>query len=178
LWQKHGGGHYRGSHSNKTLFQKNFNHRYYRNYDHHYRDHYYHNNRDYYYDPGHYYKYHHDRPDWHLYFNFNGRSSDPGYNFGPGYNYYPWYRTETSPYANLQYQGAGNITIHVDPFDAEVFVDGWALQRHPQYGYMANTLTGNHRVEIRKVGFKPYFQDFNVAAGANHDIEIRLEKFQ
>lgn len=100
----------------------------------------------------------------------------PGY-FPPPYFIYPphyepnkpWYREEgPTP--------AGRLVLMVDPLQAQVLVNGYPLQRHPDLSYDVGLLQGEYQVEVTAEGFVPYTRSVEIRGGDRIHLNIRLEK--
>ena len=105
------------------------------------------------------------------------------YHYPPPY-YYPYpsipyqrYKdTRRSPYDSLEVKQAGRISIVVQPLDAEVLVDGYQLTKKDDSTYEVGLLTGIHKVEAKKGGYKPYSIEVVVEAGRTVSLTIELKK--
>ena len=102
------------------------------------------------------------------------------------YPYYPYppppylrYEdSRKSPYDSLSVKQAGRITVTVQPLDAEVFVDGYQLKSKDDRTYEIGLLTGIHKVDVRKDGYKPYAIEVLVESGRTIPLAIELMKEQ
>jgi uncharacterized membrane protein len=64
----------------------------------------------------------------------------------------------------------------VQPADAEVIVDGETWQS-PEAGDLTLQLTdGDHRIEIRKDGYRPYSATVRVRRGATTSLNVSLSR--
>ena len=84
---------------------------------------------------------------------------------------------------NLYYRGypvapSGWISAKVEPADAEVLVDGRpvSLDRASGISEKMGMLTGKHKVEARKTGFKPYVGEVEVRQASEVRLDIKLVK--
>lgn len=106
------------------------------------------------------------------------------YPYSYPYPYYPYppppymrYEdSRKSPYDSLSVKQAGRITVTVQPLDAEVFVDGYQLKSKEDLTYEIGLLTGIHRVDVKKDGYKPYSIEVLVEADRTIPLAIELEK--
>jgi len=64
------------------------------------------------------------------------------------------------------------------PLDARVFVDGFQLKRKDDLTCEIGLLTGIHKVEVKREGYKPQAIDVLVEAGKSIPLTIELEKTQ
>ena len=62
------------------------------------------------------------------------------------------------------------------PLDARVFVDGFQLKRKDDLTYEIGLLTGIHKVEVKREGYKPHAIAVLVEAGESIPLTIELEK--
>lgn len=100
------------------------------------------------------------------------------------YPYYPYppppylryEESRRSPYDSLEVKQAGRLSIVVQPFDANVFVDGYQLKQREDLTYEIGLLTGVHKVEAKKEGYKPYSIEVVVEAGRVIPLAIELKK--
>jgi hypothetical protein len=88
----------------------------------------------------------------------------------------PWYGEKESPYASLQVNLAGHLTVLVDPLDAEVRVDGKKIKQIEDLSYQVGLLAGTYKVEARKEGYKPFSKDVEIRAGGGVFLPIQLTK--
>jgi hypothetical protein len=87
-------------------------------------------------------------------------------------------RREAPPAAGGATESAdyGAVAIRVQPADAEVIVDGETWQS-PEAGDLTLQLTdGDHRVEIRKDGYRPYSATVRVRRGATTSLNVSLSR--
>lgn len=96
--------------------------------------------------------------------------------YGPGAYPPPWYGDQGSPYAGLDVQPAGRLTILVDPVDAKVRVDGKELKQMGDLSFQAGLLVGNHKVEARKEGYESFATDVEIKPGGGIFLPIQLNK--
>jgi len=106
------------------------------------------------------------------------------YPYSYPYHYFPYppipylryEESNRSPYESLEVKQAGRLSIVVEPFDAEVFVDGYKLNQKTDLTYEIGLLTGIHRVEVKKEGYKPYSIEVVVEPGKMIPLAIELKK--
>ncbi len=106
------------------------------------------------------------------------------YHYSYPYPYYPYppppylrYEdSRKSPYDSLSVKQAGRITVTVQPLDARVFVDGYQLKSKEDLTYEIGLLTGIHKVDVKKEGYKPYSIEVLVEAGRTIPLAIELKK--
>jgi hypothetical protein len=94
----------------------------------------------------------------------------------PPPSYWRYKEYEASPYENLSVKQAGRITIVAQPLDARVYVDGFQLKRKDDLTCEIGLLTGIHKVEVKREGYKPQAIDVLVEAGKSIPLTIELEK--
>ena len=98
------------------------------------------------------------------------------------YHYYPpppyqrYEESRRSPYDSLEVKQAGSISVVVQPLDAKVFVDGYQLTKKDDATHEVGLLTGIHKVEAKKGGYKPYSIEVLVEAGRTVSLTIELKK--
>ena len=63
------------------------------------------------------------------------------------------------------------VSVHGDPADAELFVDGVARGKAPQAFELSAT---DHRIEVRKEGFQPFKATVSPAANLDRTVQYRL----
>ena len=99
------------------------------------------------------------------------------------YPYYPYppppyqryEESRKSPYDSLSVKQAGRISIVVQPLDAKVFVDGYQLKQKDDLTYEIGLLTGLHKVEVKREGYKPHSIEVLVEAGKTVSLAIELK---
>jgi hypothetical protein len=70
----------------------------------------------------------------------------------------------------------GSLAIRVQPMDAQVVVDGESWQS-PEAGSITLQLSeGNHRIEVRKEGFRTYSADVRVRRGETMSVNVSLSR--
>ena len=91
--------------------------------------------------------------------------------------------TGKDPNGNLYFKGypvapSGWISAKVEPPDAEVLLDGRRMRLDPASGISEKVgiLTGKHRVEARKTGFKPYVGEVEIRQANEIRLDIKLVK--
>jgi hypothetical protein len=94
----------------------------------------------------------------------------------PPPSYWRYKEYEASPYDNLSVKQAGRITIVAQPLDARVYVDGFQLKRKDDLTCEIGLLTGIHKIEVKREGYKPQTIDVLVEAGKSIPLTIELEK--
>ena len=106
------------------------------------------------------------------------------YPYSYPYPYYPYppppylryEESRMSPYDSLEVKQAGRLSIVVQPFDAKVSVDGYQLTQKADLTYEIGLLTGVHKVEVKREGYKPYSIEVVVEAGKIVPLAIELKK--
>ena len=106
------------------------------------------------------------------------------YPYSYPYPYYPYpppsylryEESRKSPYDSLSVKQAGRITVTIQPLDAKVFVDGYQLKSKEDLTYEIGLLTGIHKVDVTKEGYKPYSIEVLVEAGRTIPLAIELKK--
>lgn len=73
-------------------------------------------------------------------------------------------------------QGAGVLTIRVQPADATVIVDGEQWQGSGADRLELQVTAGSHRIEVRKDGYLPFSTTIQTAAGQTTPINVSLTK--
>lgn len=71
--------------------------------------------------------------------------------------------------------GFGTLAIRVQPADADITIDGerWTASDNDAR-LMVQVGEGNHRIEIRKDGYRPFSSDVNVRAGETTPLNVSL----
>jgi hypothetical protein len=69
----------------------------------------------------------------------------------------------------------GTIAIRVQPEDAEVLIDGERWESPAGERVVVQLLEGEHRVEIRKTGFRTYTSAVRVRSGETVSLNVSLE---
>jgi hypothetical protein len=95
--------------------------------------------------------------------------------YHPYYGYYPFYEPEKHWYQEEPPTPAGRLMLLVDPIQAEAFVDGYPLQRHPDLSYAVGLLEGEHRVEVTAEGYESYHRTMDIKGGERISLTIRLK---
>ena len=95
--------------------------------------------------------------------------------YHPYYGYYPYYEPEKRWYEEEPPTPAGRLMLLVEPVQAEVLVDGYPLQRHPDLSYEVGLLQGEHRVEVSAEGYEPYQRTVDIQGGERISLTIRLK---
>ena len=74
-------------------------------------------------------------------------------------------------------EGAGTLSIRVQPADAEVLIDGerWQGPAADQQ-LVLEVVAGVHRIEVRREGYRPYSSDVDVRAGETERLNISLSR--
>lgn len=106
------------------------------------------------------------------------------YSYHYPYPYYPYppppylryEESRKSPYDSLEVKQAGRVSIVVQPLDAQVFVDGYQLTKQDDLTYEIGLLTGIHKVEVRREGYKTQSIEVLVEAGRTVPLAIELKK--
>lgn len=74
-------------------------------------------------------------------------------------------------------QGFGQLSLRVQPADAEVLIDGEKWEGAVQSERLDVQLgAGLHRLEIRKDGYRTYFTDVTIAAGQARTLNVALTR--
>jgi hypothetical protein len=74
-------------------------------------------------------------------------------------------------------QGFGQLSLRVQPADAEVFIDGEKWEGALQSERLEVQLgTGVHRLEIRRDGYRTYFTDITIANGQTRTVNVALTR--
>jgi hypothetical protein len=69
----------------------------------------------------------------------------------------------------------GQVTVRVQPFDADVVIDGELWQRAQGLDRIVVSLpVGPHRIDVRKPGFVPFTTDVAVKAGETVSLNVSL----
>jgi hypothetical protein len=120
-----------------------------------------------------------------------GYRSDHGYGthhnfFGPHPNsygrrylrhyYLDYPYDERSPYQDLVIRPAGQLQISVEPAHAQVFVDGYAVEKEDGFLYTIGLLTGAHSVKVIAEGYKPHREEVRIEKGKQESITVKLTK--
>ena len=90
--------------------------------------------------------------------------------------YLRYEESRKSPYDLPAVKQAGRLAIVVQPFDATVSVDGYQLKQKEDLTYELGLLTGLHRVEVIRKGYKPHSIEVVVEPGILLTLPIELEK--
>ena len=72
----------------------------------------------------------------------------------------------------------GQLRIICEPGDAEVYIDGAKLQKKAKK-YEDKPLllrSGTHKVEIRRKGYEPFYQEVYISNGVLDTISVTLRK--
>lgn len=96
----------------------------------------------------------------------------------PYYRPYYWVyynQQEDSPY-KIEVKPAGRILIHVEPSDAQAYIDGRKLQQLPDLTFQAALFAGSHHIDIIKEGYKKFSEDVTIHPAGGLVIPVRLEK--
>lgn len=78
-------------------------------------------------------------------------------------------KTQTTKQSDKQ----GSLTVGTDANDCEVFVDGKFMGNTPAKLKLAE---GEHTIEVKKTGFKPYKKEITVSEGSELTLRPTLEK--
>lgn len=71
----------------------------------------------------------------------------------------------------------GALSIHVQPADAEVLIDGERWDGTPDRARLiVQVADGRHHVEIRKDGYRPYEADVDVRRGETRAVNVSLSR--
>lgn len=113
-------------------------------------------------------------PDRHPYYRHPGGKH---YLYPPYYPYVytPYFEPEKPWYQEEQPIPAGRVFFLVEPIQAEAFVNGRLLQRHPDLSYEIGLLQGEHELEIKAGGFESYRRKIEIRGGEMIHLTIRLE---
>lgn len=102
--------------------------------------------------------------------------SPPYLHHPPHYGYPPYYEPERPWYEGEPPVPAGRVVLLVDPVQAEAFVNGYPLQRHPDLSYEVGLLQGEHQLMITAEGYAPFQQTVRIRGGERLRLTIRLER--
>jgi len=82
-----------------------------------------------------------------------------------------------SPRGSETPAGYGTLSVRVQPFDAEVSIDGDAW-RGPggQDRLVIDIAEGSHTVEIRKAGFRSYVTQVEIRRGETAQLNVSLRE--
>jgi hypothetical protein len=82
---------------------------------------------------------------------------------------------ERGPAAPADQAGPATLTIHVEPADAEVLVDGQPFSRSAgQDSVTIDVAAGRHVVQVRKAGYVGYLTEITLRQGETRRIEVAL----
>jgi hypothetical protein len=96
------------------------------------------------------------------------------YHYPPGY-----YPPTQDPYqGNQGARGSGWIFIEVEPPEAAVFIDGHKLEPREDNTYEEGVLTGRHKVEAKKQGYRDYLRFIDIHPGTKENLTINLKKIE
>lgn len=76
--------------------------------------------------------------------------------------------------ANPNAQGFGQLSLRVQPADAQVLIDGEAWEGGQAERLDVQLGAGLHRLEIRRDGYRTYFTDVTIAAGQTRTLNVAL----
>ena len=68
----------------------------------------------------------------------------------------------------------GTVAVRVQPADAEVLIDGERWEATAGERVLVQLSTGQHRVEVRKSGYKPYSTTVNIRSGQTFTVNVSL----
>jgi hypothetical protein len=71
---------------------------------------------------------------------------------------------------------AGSISVKVEPSDAEVLIDGYALKVDTNSGFSEKVgyRVGQHKLEARRSGLKPYAGEVEIKQASEIHLDIKL----
>lgn len=98
------------------------------------------------------------------------------YPYPPPYQYHPYYPPERPWYEKEMPIPAGRVMLLVEPMQAEVFVNGYPLKRHPDLSYEVSLLEGEHQIEITAEGYGIYRRSIEIRGNERIRLTIRLEQ--
>ncbi len=96
--------------------------------------------------------------------------------YPPPYYYYPYYEREKRWYEGDLPIPAGRVMLLVDPVQAQVYINGYPLQRQADLTYEAGLLEGEHRIEVMAQGYVTYRRTVDIYGGDMFRLTIRLDK--
>ena len=74
-------------------------------------------------------------------------------------------------------EGFGQLSLRVQPGDAEVFIDGEKWEGATAADRLDVQLgAGLHRLEIRKEGYRSYFTDVTIGNGQTRTLNVALTR--
>jgi hypothetical protein len=91
----------------------------------------------------------------------------------PGYGN----RVQVEPGNRVQVEprdGFGTVAVRVQPADAEVLIDGERWEATAGERVLVQLSAGQHRVEVRKAGYKPYSTTVNIRSGQTFTVNVSL----
>lgn len=112
----------------------------------------------------------------HQYASYRGYFASYPNRFGRGYlrqYYFAYPYQEKSPYEDLVIRPAGELQITVRPAHAQVFVDGYEVEKENN-SYSIGLLTGVHSVEVIAEGYEPYREEVQIEKGKKKVLLIAL----
>ena len=68
----------------------------------------------------------------------------------------------------------GTVAVRVQPADAEILIDGEHWEATSGERVLVQLSAGQHRVEVRKSGFKPYSTTVNIRSGQTFTVNVSL----
>lgn len=103
------------------------------------------------------------------------RYSHPSrYYLPPYYYYYPYYEREKRWYEGDLPIPAGRVMLLVEPLQAQVYVNGYPLQRQADLTYEAGLLKGEHQIEVTAQGYLAYRRTVQIHGSELIRLTIRL----
>ena len=68
----------------------------------------------------------------------------------------------------------GTVAVRVQPADAEVLIDGERWEATSGERVLVQLSAGQHRVEVRKSGYKPYSTTVSIRSGQTFTVNVSL----
>lgn len=96
--------------------------------------------------------------------------------YPPHLIYPPYYEPRKPWYEDEPPIPAGRLMLLVDPVEAQAYLNGYPLQRHPDLSYEVGLLQGEHQIEVKAEGYVRYNKTVNIQGGERVSLTIRLER--
>ena len=88
--------------------------------------------------------------------------------------YFAYPYEEKSPYQDLVVRTAGELQIMVRPSHAQVFVDGYEVEKENDLSYAIGLLTGAHSVKVIAEDYEPHCEEVQIEKGKKKVLSIAL----